>query len=85
MRLALVVMGMLIGMSSAFAQDEPQPAPSEPTSTAAPRSPGAMRGCCRCRSARPGSASRTTRMQLVRYDPPIADYDHTAAWGAHDI
>jgi outer membrane protein TolC len=25
-----------------------------------------------------------TDVQLVRYDPPIAEYEHTAAWGLHD-
>ena len=25
-----------------------------------------------------------TDVQLVRYDPPIAEYDHVAAWGVHD-
>ncbi len=86
MRLALVMMGMLIGASRAFAQDEPQPAPPEPTSTAAPAPSGAPADVLplSLSEAIALGIEHNTGVQLIRYDPPIADYEHVAAWGAHD-
>jgi outer membrane protein TolC len=82
MRLALVVVGMLIGAwtSAACAQGGPEPvAPTAPP-TAAPvdRVPLSLSEAIAL------GIENNTNVQLVRYDPPIAEYEHDAAWGLHD-
>ena len=89
MRLALVV-GLLMSawQLPAYAQaapEEPAPAPA-PTSSAAPASavPQVERIPLSLGEAIAIGIENNTDVQLVRYDPPIAELDHTAAWGAHD-
>lgn len=86
MRLAFVVLGMLLGAwpTAAAAQPEPQqsapaPAPAPVTNSAPvevlPLSLG---------EAIALGIENNTDVQIVRYDPPIAEYEHDAAWGLHD-
>jgi outer membrane protein len=82
MRLALVVMGMLIGawQTSAWAQDETLPSTPAPATT-----PSTVEVLPLSLSeAIALGIDNNTDVQLVRYEPPIADYEHDAAWGLHD-
>jgi outer membrane protein TolC len=85
MRLALVVLGMWIGAgaSMAGAQDEPQPSPPTPPPGTLPAAPVEVLPLSLGEAIALGIENNTD-VQIVRYDPPIAEYDHDAAWGAHD-
>lgn len=85
MRLALVVVGMLIFASptSVVAQTEPEPsapAVAPATSTAPPFEVLPLS----LGEAIALGIENNTDVQIVRYDPPIAEYDYEAAWGLHD-
>jgi outer membrane protein TolC len=82
MRLALVGMGMLIGawQTSACAQGAPEPPAPAPTAVAAP----ADRVPLSLSEAISLGIENNTNVQIVRYDPPIASYQHDAAWGYYD-
>jgi outer membrane protein TolC len=76
-------------------QTTPEPAaPSEPAAAPDPAEPTLPPGVL---PAQPADVIRlslgdaialgienNTDVQLVRYDPPIAEYEHTAAWGVHE-
>ena len=84
MRLALVV-GLLIGawQLPAYAQGEaPTPAPAAPPSAAA--AAAVEHVPLSLADAISQGIENNTNVQLVRFDPPIAELEHTAAWGAHD-
>jgi len=82
MRLALVVMGMLIGawQTSACAQAGPAPGTVPP----APVAPAAETIPLSLGEAISIGIENNTDVEIVRYDPPIAEYDYEAAWGVHD-
>jgi outer membrane protein TolC len=89
MRVALVVVGMLFGagQTAAVAQDEPQPSP-QPTAPAATGVPIGMQPIevlpLSLHEAIALGIENNTDVQIVRFDPPIAEYEHDAAWGVHD-
>jgi outer membrane protein TolC len=91
MRLAVVVLGTWIGVaaSGAGAQDEPPQPTSPPPQPAAPAPLAPVGEPVEVLPLSLGEAialgiENNTDVQLVRYDPPIAEYDEDAAWGAHD-
>jgi len=86
MRLALVVLALWIGAWTTSAVAQPAPAPPAPEP--APPTTGAAEPVERIPLSL-GEAialgiENNTNVQLVRYDPPIAEYDYEAAWGLHD-
>ncbi len=71
--------------AEAPAAAEADAAPAEETAPAdngAPPSSGQLPLSLRDAISR--AISRNTDLELVRYDPAIADYQHSAAWGAHE-
>jgi outer membrane protein TolC len=84
MRLAFVVLGMLLGAwpTSAAAQAQPPPStpPSAPVTSSAPVEVLPLS----LGEAIALGIENNTDVQIVRYEPPIAEYDHDAAWGLHD-
>ena len=85
MRLAFVVVGMLIGawQSGAGAQGQPQPTTPPPSPAASVSAPTEVLPLSLHEAIALGIENNTD-VQIVRYDPPIAAYEHDAAWGAHD-
>ena len=85
MRLAFVVMGMLIGAwaSGAAAQGDPQPT-TPPPSPAASVSATTEVLPLSLHEAIALGIENNTDVQIVRYDPPIAEFQNDAAWGVHD-
>jgi outer membrane protein len=82
MRLALVVVGLLIGAWQTSACAQAGPAPSAPA-------PGPMSAPVELVPLSLSEAisigiENNTDAQIVRYDPPIAEYEYDAAWGLHD-
>jgi outer membrane protein len=89
MRLAFaLLLGMWIGAgaSTATAQDEPQPIAPPPAPAAPPAVPSDPVEVLPLSLAEAIALGieNNTDVQLVRYDPPIAEYEHDAAWGAYD-
>lgn len=86
MRLALVVVGTLIGawQTSAAAQPQPQPSAPTPAPAAVTNSAPVEVLPLSLGEAIALGIENNTDVQIVRYDPPIAEYDHDAAWGVHD-
>ena len=73
------------GAASAQPSEPGEPAPQPPaTSPAPPVLPPAERIPLSLHEAIALGIENNTDVQLVRYDPPIAEYEHSAAWGVHD-
>jgi outer membrane protein TolC len=89
MRARFVVAWMLlcgsVGPALAQAQEpgQPTPQPSEAT-TPAPAQEPTEKIPLSLHEAIALGIENNTDVQLVRYDPPIAEYEHSAAWGVHD-
>ncbi len=90
MRIRMAIAGIawvaLCGSSGAGSAQPaaPTPVPQAPASAAAPAPPPADRIPLSLHEAIALGIENNTDVQLVRYDPPIAEYEHAAAWGAHD-
>jgi outer membrane protein TolC len=85
MRLALVLVGMLIGawQTPAAAQGEPEPSAPPPAPAASVAPPPQVLPLSLTEAIALGIENNTD-VQIVRYEPPIAEYQHDAAWGAYD-
>jgi outer membrane protein TolC len=69
----------------AQAPDPAQPPPQAPAASAPPAiAPTGERIPLSLHEAIALGIENNTDVQLVRFDPPIAEYDHDAAWGLHD-
>jgi outer membrane protein TolC len=89
MRVRIVVAWMLLCGSAgpALAQPPEPGAPAPQTPAASPPPPTAPPAEVVPLSLHEAIAlgiENNTDVQLVRYDPPIAEYEHSAAWGLHD-
>jgi outer membrane protein TolC len=88
MRLAVVVLGTWIGVaaSGAVAQDEPpQPTHAPPLPPVpAPLAPPVEVLPLTLGEAIALGIENNTDVELIRFDPPIAENQHDAAWGLHD-
>ncbi len=92
MRFAALVVGMLISawQTPAFAQAPPEEAMPAPIASPAaepapmPAAPQVERVPLSLSEAITIGIESNTDVQIVRYDPPIAEFEHTAAWGAYD-
>jgi outer membrane protein TolC len=89
MRFRIVVAWMLLcgpaGPALAQAAEPPDPASQPPAaSPPPPAAPPAEVIPLSLHEAIALGIENNTDVQLVRYDPPIAEYDHSAAWGLHD-
>ena len=87
MRVAAVVVALWMGAwtTSALAETAPEPTkPAPPPATAAPPDAAAERIPLSLSEAIALGIENNTGVQLVRYEPPIAAYEHDAAWGLHD-
>lgn len=85
MRLAFVVVATVFGawQTAAAAQGEPQPTAPPPVPAASTAEPTEVLPLSLAEAIALGIENNTD-VQLVRYDPPIAEYDHDEAWGLHD-
>jgi outer membrane protein TolC len=84
MRLAFVALATLIGSQSAAVAEE-APAPSTPMpATAAPAAPAAEVVTLSLADAIALGIENNTDAQILRFDPPIAEYESDVAWGVHD-
>ena len=84
MRLAVVALATLIGSQSAAVAEE-APAPSSPMpAAAAPSAPSTEVVTLSLADAIALGIENNTDAQILRFDPPIAEYDYEAAWGVHD-
>jgi outer membrane protein TolC len=85
MRLAFVVVATVFGawQTAAAAQGEPQPTPPPPVPAASTAQPTEVLPLSLAEAIALGIENNTD-VQLVRYDPPIAEYEHDEAWGLHD-
>src|SRR5262245_58991346 len=90
MRIRIVVASLVLCASAGTALAQPQP----PEPVPPPTPPGTMPTAASAAAAERIPLSlheaislgieNNTDVQLVRYDPPIAEYEHSAAWGVHD-
>jgi len=85
MRLAIVVAWLMLCGGSAVAQQPGPggPAPTPPGATAPSVAPGDRIPLSLAEAVLLGIENNTD-VKLLRFDPPIADYDLMAAWGAYD-
>lgn len=90
MRVRIVVAWMLLCGSAGPVLAQP-PEPPDPASQAPPTSPPPPPAAApveriplSLHEAITLGIENNTDVQLVRYDPPVAEYEHEAAWGLHD-
>ncbi|MEN8159890.1 MAG: hypothetical protein ABFS41_07455, partial [Myxococcota bacterium] len=82
----IVVAALLAWGAPGLASAEPEPAPPPTTTGAAGAAAGSGTDAIplSLHEAIALGIENNTDVQLIRYDPPISEYDYTAAWGAHD-
>jgi outer membrane protein len=88
----IVVAALLAWSSGGPASAQPNGAATEPSGAAtAPGAPGAASSgagsdviALSLHEAIALGIENNTNVQLIRYDPPISEYDYEAAWGVHD-
>jgi outer membrane protein TolC len=83
MRLALVGLALWLGAGLGAASGQPTSEPP-PATIPAPTEPGYERIPLSLSEAIALGIENNTDVQLIRYEPPIAEYDYEAAWGVHD-
>jgi len=69
---------------AALAQTPPPPPPPSGAAPSVPPAPSPQTVPLSLHEAIALGIENNTDVQLVRYDPPIAEYEHEGAWGAHD-